>query len=152
MRGTDELITLLTQAVERQGEDAVRDALSALIDKEVRMARTLTILGNQGVHAIPEEHIHGELYVATQGTLDLSHCDSIKEVYVPILRSLADKLRSKNWEKIYFIPTGPTTLALQIKLLVYHITRMSTIDLFYLRGNYTEIDLDYRRYLNESVL
>lgn len=144
----DKLSDALAKAVKRRGTSAVSTALLALAQEPKEATRTLTIVGNGGMHAIPEEFIHGELYEATRGTIDLSKCESIGALYVSILRPLADKLREKAWERIYFIPTGPTTLALQIKLLVYHITRISTVDLLYLRGDYTEIDLDYRSYLS----
>jgi hypothetical protein len=150
MTTNNELTDALVLAIEKRGENAVREALLRLTEDETKYTRTLTILGNSGIHPIPETIIHGELYTATRGTLDLSKCGSLEELYASILRPLADKLREKAWQRIYFIPTGPTTLVLQIKLLVYHITRISTIDLFYLRGNYTEIDLDYRSYLGES--
>ena len=77
----------------------------------------------------------------------MSQADAINDLYILLLRPLAEKLREKAWKKIYLVPTGPTTLALQIKLLVYHITRISTIDLLYEKGRYYEINLDYRSYL-----
>ena len=137
---------LLAEAVQNHGENAVRNVLAELAAKQDG-SRILTIVGNSGMHVIPEALIRGELYTATHGTLDLSKGTSLAEIYIAILRPLADKLREKTWEKIYFIPTGPTTLSLQIKLLVYHITRISTVDLYYERGSYIEVDLDYRSYL-----
>jgi hypothetical protein len=123
MNISSELAGLVTQAVKTRGLDTVRKALTVLVAEDRASERVLTILGNEGIHNVPEEQIHGELYVATKGTLDLSQHDSVEDLYVSILRPLAKKLHEKSWQKVYLIPTGPTTLVLQIKLLVYHITR-----------------------------
>ena len=145
-----ELMEALTLAVERRGIRAACEALKDLATIAERSPRVLTIIGNGGMHAIPKECLHGDVYIATQGTLNLSGLDSIEDEYGPILRRLAEKLWETPWEKIYFVPTGPTTLALQIKLLVYHITRIPTIDFLYLSGRYTEVAMDYRKYLNKN--
>ncbi len=147
MTDSEELQEALTRALQKSGRKAVKDALLALEIGADDDATYLTIVGNGGMHAIPESCIHGELYTVTRGTLDMSQADAINDLYILLLRPLAEKLREKAWKKIYLVPTGPTTLALQIKLLVYHITRISTIDLLYEKGRYYEINLDYRSYL-----
>ena len=80
----------------------------------------------------------------------LDYTQSRKTSYTLVLNRLAEKLFERSWKRIYLVPTGPTTLILQIKLLVYHITRISTVDLFYSKGDYFEIELDYRSYLNSK--
>jgi hypothetical protein len=147
MTDSEALQEALLRAVQKKGVDAIRAVLLSLgADAEDSMP-CLTIIGNAGMHAIPANFVHGELYNVTQGTLDLSKAQSISEFYISVLRPLADKLRERPWKRIYFVPTGPTTLALQIKLLVYNVTRISTVDLFYSKGDYYEINLDYRSYL-----
>jgi hypothetical protein len=141
----DNLIELLSRAVETAGEESVAKTLLKLTEPEP--SGEITIICNAGIHSIPESFIHGELYVASTGTLDASSKQSIEDAYRLILIALAVKLREKAWRKIYLVPTGPTTLALQVKLLIYNITRIATIDLFYARGDYFELDLDYRTYL-----
>ena len=146
---SNELTEIVLRAIKAAGEQEVAHTLAALTQKASSEYDELTIVGNEGMHSIPDTFVHGEKYVATSGNLDLSSCEAIERAYIRALISLAQKLRERTWKKVYFIPTGPTTLGLQIKLLVYHITRLSTIDLFYSRGDYHEIALDYRSYLAE---
>ncbi len=111
---------------------------------------TLTIIGNSGLHTIPNEHLHGEVYIASSGNLDLSTKESTTLEYEKVLSKLIKKLQEKSWNKIYFVPTGHTTLVLQIKLIVYNILRISTIDLFYSKGGYFELEIDYRELLSNK--
>jgi len=147
MEVSEELTGAVFQAVQLAGEQRVLELLKMLLEASLLKNDELTILGNEGMHNVPASFLHGEQYIASSGNLDLSSPDALRRTYVHILTSLASKLRERTWRKIYLIPTGPTTLVLQIKLLVYHITRLSTVDLFYSRGEYCEVELDYRGYL-----
>jgi hypothetical protein len=152
MPSTDALTELLQRAITTVGERKVADTLEKLGAAPPSHSVELTIIANSGMHSIPEEFIHGEKYVVSHGNLDLSSLESIESSYTLALRSLADKLRQRTWKNIFLIPTGPTTLTLQIKLLVYHVTRLSTIDLHYSQGKYFELDLNYRSYLASEGL
>ena len=144
---SEELADTIEQAVHKEGEQRVLEVIKRLLDGHIANRDELTIVGNEGMHNVPQAFLHGEQYVASRGNLDLSSCEALERTYKDVLTLLAKKLREKTWRKIYLIPTGPTTLVLQIKLLVYHITRFSTVDLFYSKANYCEVDLDYRSYL-----
>lgn len=150
MPPTDTLTELLQRAITTVGERKVADMLEKLGAATPSHSAELTIIANSGMHSIPEDFIHGEKYVVSHGNLDLSSPEAIESSYTLALRSLADKLRERAWKNIFLIPTGPTTLALQIKLLVYHVTRLSTIDLHYSQGKYFELDLNYRSYLSSK--
>jgi hypothetical protein len=141
---------VLTRARKTLGDRELAKALLSLVESKDEASAELTIISNAGMHAIPSAYIHGTLYPASDGNIDLSTEAAITASYGLVLRKLAEKLKEREWKRIYLIPTGPTTLALQIKLLVYHITRLSTIDLYYSRGNYFELALDYRDYLDLS--
>ncbi len=147
MPPTDRLAELLQRAITAVGERKVADTLEKLGAASASHNVELTIVANSGMHSIPEEFIHGEKYIASEGNLDLSSLETIERSYTVVLGSLADKLRKRTWTKIYLIPTGPVTLSLQIKLLVYHVTRLSTVDLHYSHGQHFELDLNYRSYL-----
>jgi hypothetical protein len=131
---------IIKEFIDKFGEDHLEQLLGSRLAED----SILTIIGNEGIHSIPPEYIHGEAYVASRGNLDLSSKESIKNEYQIILKNLFVKLNEKSWRKVYFVPTGHTTLALQIKQLVYHVLRQSTVDLFYSKGTYIEIDIDYR--------
>ncbi|KUM05050.1 hypothetical protein Cv017_11220 [Chromobacterium subtsugae] len=55
-----------------------------------------------------------------------------------------DKLMERSWKRIYFIPTGHPIISLQIKLLIYQVTRLNSIDLLYLDGNFVDVDMNIR--------
>jgi hypothetical protein len=138
---------VLDQAITVVGEERVIDTLQALARVGMEPQHELTIIANAGMHNIPANFIHGEVFVASEGNLDFSSKDAIENSYRAILRRLTTKLKEHTWKRVFLVPTGPTTLAMQIKLLVYHITRLSTVDLFYSQGKHVELDMDYRSYL-----
>ncbi|MCI5207388.1 MAG: hypothetical protein D3910_01015, partial [Candidatus Electrothrix sp. ATG2] len=86
----------------------------------------------------------------TSGSLELSTKEDIQIEYRKALVRLIKKLKEKPWRKVYLVPTGPTTLVLQIKVVVYNILRLSTVDLFYSKGLYFELDMDYREILENE--
>lgn len=132
---------LVKSFINKYGEKELELYLNKKLEKNNKI---LTIIGNEGLHPIPDEYLHGEIYNASSGSLNFDTDENILSEYKLVLKDLGEKLKEKNWEKVYFIPTGQTTLTLQIKLFVYHILRLSTIDLFYSKGRYMEIDIDYR--------
>lgn len=137
---------------------AVESALSELGEKRLveELARltgnaaggevdTLTIIVNKGVHHLPQEFMRGEIYFASEGSLDFSSSESVKKEMVLALSRLASKLKSRAWEKIYLVPFGPTNLSMLIKLLVYRVTHVETVDLFYTgSGSYCELHIPLR--------
>jgi hypothetical protein len=127
------------------------DELNKLLTSRLTEDSVLTIIGNEGVHSVPPQYLHGEIYVASRGNLDLSNEESIRREYKKVLEELFVKLNERSWKQVYLVPTGHTTLALQIKQLVYHVLRQSTVDLFYSKGNYIELDLDYRELVSEAA-
>lgn len=135
---------MVRRYVDKFGDKQLQEYLSAKLNEN---NLTLTLIGNAGLHSVPAEFMHGVVYEVTRGNLDLSSKESALSEYQGALSSLVKKLRERTWEKVYFVPTGHTTLVLQIKLIVYHVLRLSTIDLFYQKGKYFEIDFDYRQLL-----
>lgn len=124
------------------------EATIALIKREMSSrasGSTLTIIANEGTHHLPDAYTRGEVYVATKGNLDFSSVDRVKAQYEKVIIDLSQKLKSRTWHQIYLIPFGHTTLCMQIKLLVYRVTRIETVDLFYDgRGNYSDLSIEQR--------
>lgn len=106
--------------------------------------KTLTIIANSNAHHIPNQYLRGEVYIASEGSIDFSSIDSIELQYINIVGKLKKKLMSRTWSKIYLIPTGHPTLSMQIKSAVYRITRLDTTDLFYSNGEYFDISINWR--------
>ncbi|WP_257313529.1 hypothetical protein [Geothrix fuzhouensis] len=142
----NEIQKILDMALSTVGPERVSSALEALLFQPGK-TNTLTVICNEGIHSIPENHLHGEVLSATIGNIDLQSIDAILMSYDVALKKVANKLKEKSWHKIYLVTTGPVTLCLQIKMLIYHITRLSTVDIHYQKGRYFEIDMDYRSYL-----
>src|SRR5687768_15160737 len=108
----------LRRAVESVGLKRVREVLQEVADTG-RDGDVLTIIVNEGIHVLGAAHRRGEVFSASQGSLDFSNARSIASEYRKALSKTARKLKERSWRRIYIVPFGPTTLAMQIKLLVY---------------------------------
>lgn len=142
MNHSQKLEDLVDKLISQRGPDKAARVLASILEDAEQS--TLTIIPNMGIHRIPERYLRGKTFVASEGNLNFSSRRSIEQEYKKILRNLKDELLSQSWKKIYLIPTGHVTLSLQIKLAVYQLTRINTIDLFYLNGKYFELAFDSR--------
>src|SRR5437868_1942619 len=97
----------LNAALKAVGQEAVLHCLLKLSGGQRPEQDTLTIVTNVGVHNLPEEYVHGELFIASSGSLDFSSPESIHGEFRRILIRTAQKLKSKSWRKVYIIPFGP---------------------------------------------
>jgi hypothetical protein len=140
----ESLSKLLSQSVETLGTERIEEILREALDAHENQSNSLTIIANSGMHEIPNRFIHGELYIASSGNLNFDTKESITEEYKKILVDLKKKLLEKEWKRVYLVPTGHVTLALQIKLLIYHVLRIGSIDLFYSKGDYHELEIGHR--------
>jgi hypothetical protein len=95
----------------------------------------LTIIANQGIHVLGGKYLRGEVFAASTGSLNFTNTRSITAEYQRILSRTARKLKERPWRKVYIVPFGPTTLSMQIKLLVYRICGVESIDVAHLGGN-----------------
>lgn len=111
----------------------------------------LTIVVNQGVHNIPDDVVRGELFYASEGNLDFSSREAVHSEFRSVLSNVARKLKSKAWKEIYILPFGPSTLSMQIKLLVYRVTRIESTDLFFMGGSeYFGLEINQREIIVDS--
>ncbi|MEO6608807.1 MAG: hypothetical protein ABIN69_10095 [Aestuariivirga sp.] len=111
----------------------------------------LTIVCNKGLHPLPSTILNGEIFVASEGNLDFSSIESTQKVFEEILARTADKVRSKNWDRVYIVPFGHVTLSMQIKLLCYRILGTDTIDWFYLNAlGYFPLELRLRELITSK--
>jgi len=143
----DDLCKLIETYIEEVGLDQLKEILIRETSRSKLDDYSLTIIANQGLHDIPSRFVHGELHIASSGNLNFENREAIIEQYKEILLKLKQKLSEKEWKKVYLVPTGHSTLALQIKSLVYHVLRIDTIDQFYSKGDYYEIEVNVRSLL-----
>ena len=141
---TEELHKLLVRAVKSRGRGPVAAALKDLATENNKCKGVLTIVANAGIHAVPRSFLRGEVYEASRGDWNASSQEDLLIELRGILSRLVDKLRSREWKRVYLVPTGHPILSLQIKALVYRILRLNTVDLYYKAGSYFEVDLDQR--------
>lgn len=140
----NELRDLLNKAVDSSGRGRVVAALESLAVGATREEGVLTIVANAGIHAVPRSFLRGEVYEASHGNWDASSEDALRLELTTLLYGVVNKLKSEHWKRVYLIPTGHPILSLQIKVMVYRILRLNTIDLYYKAGTYFEVDLDQR--------
>jgi hypothetical protein len=134
----------IAEFVRQHGEDTLARTLSAHLDKGAE-TYALTIICNKGTHALPQLLIRGEEFVLSQGDIDMSSATMIEREMHQILARLATKLKEKNWQNIYIVPSGHPILFAYAKLLVFRVTRIESVDSVYLgHGAYTDIHIEQR--------
>jgi hypothetical protein len=148
---TYEISNALNAASANVGAREVLRALANLSEHDLDTNFVITIVSNAGVHHLPEECQRGEMFIASQGSLDFSTSESIHDEFERILRRVARKLKSKEWRRVYVVPFGPTPLSMQIKLLVYRICGIESIEVMHIPGGpRVDIQFDLRRLIVES--
>lgn len=138
-----DLEALARSAANAVGQARVTEVLAKLA-QEKDGGHTLTLVANAGVHTIPNEYLRGEIYEVSRGNWIAQTHDELVEELAGLLSNLARHLRLRAWRKVYLIPTGHPVLTANIKLLVYRVLRLNTIDLYYKDGSYLEISIDHR--------
>ncbi len=145
-----EFETALATAIDSVGREQVLAALSHLAQRS-DIDRVLTIVVNAGVHHLPPEYHRGEVFVASEGTLNLSSAESIHAEFRRILLRTAGMLKSRAWQRVYIIPFGPTALSMLLKLLVYRVCAIESIDVVNVPGNRrVDLSFDLRQIIIDS--
>lgn len=136
----------LAELIERLGKDKAGEILEQYLERKYGGREdVLTIVVNRGVHHLPEENLRGTVFYASEGNLDFSSAGSVQEEFESILDGVARILKSRNWKQVLIVPFGPCALSMQIKLIVYRITRIESIDIFHLgEGEYMELEVKQR--------
>ena len=136
----------LAALVSQLGEDKACEILTRYVEQEnSENENVLTIVVNKGVHHLPAKIMRGTVFNASEGNLDFSSAESVQEEFERILEEVAKILKSKSWKQVHVVPFGPCALSMQIKLLVYRITRIESIDIFHLgEGGYMNLEVKQR--------
>jgi len=132
---------LLIDIVKRRGEDFVLKSLNARDGDR----RELTIVSNAGLHPIPYDYVRGEIFIASEGNLDFSDIESVNSELDKIAQNLKTLLFSEKWTHVYLLPFGHSSISLTIKMTVFRLLRIETIDIFYFgSGKYDYLERDSR--------
>lgn len=131
----DESLKAIEKFIRTYGEDKLVDLVTHRDDQNV-----LTIISNAGVHPYHALHKRGEIFVASEGSLDFSSQESAVAAIEDVLVRVANKLKEKSWNRVYLVPFGPAPLSLQIKSIVHKILDIETIDVLHI-GNGAHVDI-----------
>jgi hypothetical protein len=135
---------LFEECLDKLGYEKLKEELSRILSIHNK-DDILTIIANEGVHPHSLIHDRGEVYIASRGNLDFSSKEKVEKEFEIVLSELALKLKSKMWKKVYLVPFGPSVLAMQIKLLVYRILHIETIDVLHAgNGVYYDVEINQR--------
>lgn len=142
----DKVLQLVEKLVNAVGNDKVIDHL-IMFEQELHITENiLTIIVNSGTHPMPNNIMKGELFVASSGLIDFSSEELLKNNFFEILSRVAEKLKSKNWNKVYVVPFGPAVLSMAVKILVYRVCHLETIDFLHVgNGKHIEINLNFKK-------
>jgi hypothetical protein len=122
--------------------------------KEDGSEESLVIVANQGIHAITEEILPGEVIYASTGNIGGTPM-SAKGLQIDITESLeviAKVLKGRHYQNVYIVPSGLPVLSIYIAMVVHQITAKPAIILQYDResGGYWNIELDVRRIVADA--
>lgn len=131
----NESLKAIEKFIRKYGEDKLVDLVTHRDDENV-----LTIIANAGVHPYHALHKRGEIFVASEGSLDFSSKESAVAEIEEVLVRVAKKLKEKRWSRVYLVPFGPAPLSLQIKSIVHKVLDIETIDVLHL-GNGAHVDI-----------
>ncbi len=140
----DALQKSLRELIDTYDVEQLHSELRRLASSE-QDQNVLIIVSNSGTHPLPEEHLHGIVYFASEGSLDFSSGAAVKRQFEHILIKLSSIVKGKQWNKVYILPFGPWALTMLIKLLVFRITCSDIYDIIYLGNDkYAEIQIETR--------
>lgn len=141
MQNIDRLRSEIESLKAKYGEATFQAALKA----GGAESNPLVIVGNCGLHPMPDIIPDAELYCATSGNLDFSSGDAVHSELRSMVTRLADKLRSGKWSKIYIMPFGHPVFSMHIKMTVYRVLGIDTSEIFHRGGGeYSIITADDR--------
>lgn len=122
------------------------ELVKLLRSKLVEQGGVLTIIADQSLHKIPDDLVFGDVYVFSSGNLEAGSDEVVKRELVQRLKALHHFLKSKRWRAVRLIFTGHALLAAHIKLTVYRVLHLDTIDIGYFgKDGYREVSIDFRR-------
>jgi len=140
----------INKLLEKYSYQQLKDRILELEESNNASSNILTVISNAGIHKFPEKYLRGEIYTASSGNIATNTSKEINGEIKVILKNLHEKLNEKNWKIIYLIPTGHPVVSSHIKSFIYRVRRINTIDVFYVNGQYFEVNIDHRSYALEG--
>lgn len=143
---SDQLRRQLDKIVKSYGLDKTREALSGI--ERLSKFKVCTIVVNKGLHHFPEDILHGRVFYFSDSSLPMETRDVAEKWMSERLIKLKEFLHSQKWSEIYLLISGHAAACVQVKLAIYRITHIESIDIaFDGKGNYINIEIPMRRLL-----
>lgn len=145
-----EIDQIVQRCITKMGINRFHQEISNILDK-YEEKDVLTIITNEGIHPRAPVHNRGDIYIASSGNIDFSSRKVVEAEFQEILKRVSRKLKSKPWKKVYLVPFGPAVLSMNIKLMVYRILHIETVDFLYVgHGEYYDLDIALRKIIADS--
>lgn len=144
---TGEVQRIIDTLLEEYSEAEIKKALVKSVKR--KGARSLTIVVNFGMHALPEDILRGDVFFFSEGNVDLSP-DHVQSAMEALSKRALRYLRSKVWENVYIVPSGHPALVVLATLVTYRVTRVTPTIVYYMDGKYNDIKFDVRSDLIKS--
>jgi hypothetical protein len=147
MSNADRLQIELNNLLKEYGEESVLSAVSKWASSGDE--RSCTIVVNEGLHPFPDFLYTGEIFSFSKGFLNFSNSSDLENDLILNLKLLSDFLKKRKWKKVYLIISGHAVLNMYVKMAVYRVTRIDTIDWVYDgAGNYLKISIPMRKIMS----
>ncbi|VXC81696.1 hypothetical protein [Sphingomonas sp. AX6] len=131
--------------IEEYGVEAVESYLRGLSAK----THSLTVIVNEGMHAIPSHLLRGDVFSFSSGQVELEP-SSVDKTLDFLIRRGHDFLKRKNWNKVYIIPSGHPLLVTTATLLVFRSLRVDPVIVSYFGENsYIDVATNIRKRIFE---
>ena len=142
----------LADLIKRLGEEEAFCILREHVErKTLGKEDVLTIVVNKGVHHLPKKYLRGSVFYASEGNLDFSSPRSVEVEFERVLVDVTRILKERSWKQVFVLPFGPCALSMQIKLLVYRITRIESVEIFHLgQGEYMDLEIKQRHIIVDT--
>lgn len=127
------------------------DELCAYLEKRISgQYDVLTIIGDRTLHKIQEDLIEGTVFDFNNGSIDASSDDAVKKHMISALMRLYDILKSRNWGKVKLIYSGHALFTAHIKIMVYRILHLDTVDVaFFGADGYRTVSINLREEISK---
>lgn len=138
-----ELRAVIDLYIRKHGRSALLAKISD--DEDDDISDVLTIVCNSGLHPLYSLHRRGEIFFASEGSLDFSSEDAAVKTLTSVLQRVAIKLKERSWRTVFIVPFGPAVLSMQIKALVYRVLNIDSIDVLHAgEGVHYDVRIDIR--------
>lgn len=148
---SDGLEATLAKLIGAIGEKEVQKLLTNRLEATLAKSRTLTIICDETMHAIPERVIVGDRYVFSREPLELSSAEELERQLESRISDLAAILKGRKYNRYRVVYSGHAILGSLVKHLIYRVTHKECEDVIYFGSSgYFTVKLNTRAVVSKS--